>query len=207
MTDADQSSGHVSNVFATEFLPYKCDMEFVSGGNEADIRYWQMGQDGSAISTVYRHHTRKVLRISVLPHCPDTFLSCSADRTVRMFDTRKRYPSSECKEVPRDVDMNLRGNDTHQVIPQALGGGRQASQLPDTSSLTSSLLLKFPSAKAIYSIEAHPTDGHSFVIACEDGLARLYDMRRIPQDPNDSVNVYANITPSSCVYSHCCSTL
>lgn len=184
----------MSNVFATEFLPNKCEMEYVSGGNEADIRHWQMGQDGSAISTVYKHHTRKVLRLNVLTHCPDAFLSCSADGTVRMFDTRKKYPLSECKEVPTEAEMNVRGYYNGQVIPQALGGGRPHSQSVDGASASSSLLLGFSSApQTIYSVEVHPTDGHSFVIACEDGITRLYDMRRIPEDPYDAINVYANV--------------
>mmetsp|Transcript_13178 Transcript_13178/g.52584 ORF Transcript_13178/g.52584 Transcript_13178/m.52584 type:complete len:579 (+) Transcript_13178:47-1783(+) len=192
--------GHVSNVFATEFLPHKCEMEYVSGGNEADIRYWQLGQDGSAISTVYKHHTRKVLRISVLPHSPDVFLSCSADSTVRIFDTRVRYGLSETNNVPEASASDAWAPGMHpaHVVPQALGGGRHDTNLDaDDSSTSSSLVLAFTRSHiTVYSVECHPLDGRSFVIACEDGCSRLYDLRHIPKDPYDCLNTYANVSTS-----------
>jgi WD40 repeat protein len=50
--------------------------EVVSGGNDADVRYYEIEKK---VCTVYQHHSKKVLRLSVNPVSPDTFLTCSAD--------------------------------------------------------------------------------------------------------------------------------
>ena len=47
---------------------------------------------------------------------------------------------------------------------------------------------------ALYGIEFHPFDGHSFIISSEDGNVRLYDLRYIDtKNPLNCVNNFRNI--------------
>ena len=83
-------SGHVSNVFATNF--FNCNNEIISGGNDADVRVYDINKD---VCTVYGHHTKKVLKIACSPIMPHCFYTCSADGSCRLFDVRCKY--SNCK--------------------------------------------------------------------------------------------------------------
>lgn len=86
--------GHITNVFATEFFPHKGPDEIISGGNDSLIIHYfsELG-----IATHYLHHKRKVLRICVNPTFQDTFMSCSFDGSIRLFDIRMNYPSTYTK--------------------------------------------------------------------------------------------------------------
>lgn len=79
--------GHVSNVFSALFFNQNRE-EVISGGNDADIRHFNIERN---MSLIYRHHLQKVLQLSINPMNDFTFLSCSADGTARFFDTRVHY--------------------------------------------------------------------------------------------------------------------
>ena len=99
--------GHSSNVFAVNFLPNNSN-QVISGGNDSDIRHYDIE---SGVCTLFHQHTKKVLKLSVNPCNPVTFLSCSSDGeyfilsfhflkgSVRFFDLRERYRSSTTKPI------------------------------------------------------------------------------------------------------------
>jgi len=187
----------VSNVFAAEFLPYRSNKEIISGGNDADMRHYDLEKK---TCTVYTHHTKKVLRLSVNPLMPDTFLSCSADGTIRMIDIRQKYPGS----ITCTFDQYFEEDEYDYVLPQAFGGGRALRQ--DTVSDVSSLVLDYrmdstvprhlrriTSEVSLFSVDFHPTDGHSFIVGSGFGDVRLYDLRKIETNPAKCyVNMYRN---------------
>lgn len=95
----------MTNVFAADFLGFgqSGNNELVSGGNDADVRYYNLER---GMTTVYRHHAKKVLKLSVNPVSPWTFLTCSADGTVRIFDVRKSYSDCDTTELRCLNDAN-----------------------------------------------------------------------------------------------------
>ncbi|KAH3743042.1 DDB1- and CUL4-associated factor 8 [Pelomyxa schiedti] len=190
--------GHTSNVFAGVFVPHKCDKEIVSAGNDSDIRLFDcIGR----VCTVYRHHVKKVLRLTVNPMMPDTFLSCSADGTIRQIDIRVPYANSVHHTF---IEGDPTADPENAVMPQAFGGGRIAN-IPGVSvHSTKTLVLNYRrqrsgsrlhSVPVLFSVDWHPYDGHHFIVGSEDGYVRLFDMRYIHEySPQSCIRQYKNST-------------
>jgi WD40 repeat protein len=155
------------------------------------------------VCTVYCHHKKKVLRITLNPHIPDTFLSCSADGTIRMIDVRKPY--SHTKQHTFEEYTDAGPND--YVIPQAFGGGRAHNiNFDGDDTVSSSLVLNYNTGQPIpsrrrpapivtlFSVDFHP-DGHRFIVGSSLGDVRLFDIRKIvDNDPNKShIYSYKNL--------------
>jgi WD40 repeat protein len=102
--------GHCSNVFATLFFPHKSDNEVISGSNDSEIRHYSL-ETGK--NKVYAHHKKKVLSMCINQHMPDTFISCSADGTARIFDIRKSYANTRIEDSQKQ-DTQL------SIIPQGI---------------------------------------------------------------------------------------
>lgn len=172
-------SGHVSNVFATCFLPHKSDREVISGSNDSDIRYFNLD---TKYCTVYKHHLKKVLSMCVNQTAPDTFLSCSADATVRLYDIRCNYTGSKTEKFESST------NHEHNIIPQALGGGRRT----DRTKPKETLLLDYKDGTVLYSIDISP-NGYNFIVGGGDGNVRMFDLRYVKNNCDDYVNIFRNI--------------
>ena len=176
-------SAHQSNVFAAEFLPFN-EEHLASGGNDADLKYFNLETEEG---TVYSHHTRKVLRMTVHNEHTHSFMTCSADGTVRMIDTRQPYEST--KSGPIDTVQGREGN----IRAQALGGGLTAAGR-HSPLIESSLVVKYHdrhlASLQLYSVDFNPMNGHQFIVASEAGDVRLFDLRSIR---NHSSCSYINI--------------
>jgi WD40 repeat protein len=206
-------SGHISNVFAADFLPHKNDKEIVTGGNDADVRYYEIEKK---ICTVYQHHSKKVLRLSVNPMSPDTFLTCSADGTVRMFDIRMKYSHSYVHSFSEEPN-----NHNDYILPQAFGGGRATRNNHELHE--QSLILDYkcdiavtrnrrnPGTATLFSVDFHPFNGYHFIVGSSFGDVRLYDLRKInkPNPGTSYLNIFRNYNialphhyeVTGCVYS------
>lgn len=202
--------GHISNVFAADFMACSSNKEIVSGGNDADLRYYDLEKK---TCTIYSHHTKKILRISKNPHSPNTFLSCSSDGTIRKFDIRLKYSGTTVKSF--DEYSSSDGED--YVLPQAFGGGRVSRiEVTTDTPFRDSLVLDYRLDKlnrhnkvpTLYSVDFHP-DGNRFIVGSSIGDVRLFDLRKIVDNPSKScINIYKNynIRPnqteiSGCVFS------
>jgi len=188
--------GHSSNVFATLFLPEKGDREVISGGNDSDIRYYNLN---SQENLVYQHHKRKVLSLCVNPMNPNCFISCSADGTIRLFDIRNQYKRTKLEKTQQSTSSD--DSDNHpSVIPQALGGGRRGAGTTLSDPLTmDSLLINYNSLSrdmsTVYSVDISP-NGNNFIAGSGDGNVRMFDFRYIKptHNPTDCfVNIFRNI--------------
>eukprot|EP00727_Mastigamoeba_balamuthi_P000707 m51a1_g10633 hypothetical protein (651) ;mRNA; f:67465-70698 len=183
--------GHCSNVFAATFVPNKGDKEIVSAGNDADIRHVDLI---SRTCTVYRVHTRKVLRITHNPHMTDTFLTCSADGTVRMIDLRVKYAHRRASTID-----DGQTDDEDRVLPQAFGGGRATRDDEPLVQAQDTLVLRYRPSEStgepvtLFSVDFHPLDGRTFVVSGSDGAVRLFDLRYIRDfSPASYINIYRN---------------
>jgi WD40 repeat protein len=200
--------GHQSNVFATNFLPHKNNSEIISAGNDADIRKYDIPHE---LCTIYQHHSRKILRLAVNPSHPDTFMSCSADGTIRLFDIRGNYANTRTTRFDKRCTVGT------PCVPQALGGGR-AHQTNTQEKFSQSLVLDYSKiggrrrlgTPTLFSIDIHP-NGHNFIVASELGDVRLFDLRKIVDNnpAQSTVNIYKNnkikdcsCEVTGCVFSH-----
>jgi WD40 repeat protein len=207
-------TGHISNVFAGDFLPHKADRDIISGGNDADVRHYNLERSEC---TVYQHHAKKILRLSVCPSMPDCFLTASADGTVRLFDVRQKYSDTKTYSFSSDDDSAPE----EMVLPQAFGGGR-ASRWEGHPRNTSSLILDWRRDSSftrhnrnvgvvLYSVDFNPSQDQQFIVGSSQGNVQLFDLRKIDDcSPSKSyVNIYRNFDiaePSShevtgCVFS------
>jgi len=75
---------------------------------------------------------KKVLRLSINPRSTNSFLSCSADGTIRMFDIREHYKNSTSQTLSQSTAGHHEAYRSHDnddyVLPQAIGGGRASRQ-------------------------------------------------------------------------------
>lgn len=182
-------NAHQSNVFAAEFLPFN-EQHLVSGGNDAELKYYNLETDEG---TVYSHHTRKVLRMTVHVDHPNSFMSCSADGTVRMIDTRQHYEASVTG--PIDIVQGREG----EVVPQALGGGRgfrRTANAQNAVPATASLLLNYRTRNhtpQLFSVDFNPMNGNQFIVSSDAGDIRLFDLRQIREhSPCSYVNIFTH---------------
>jgi WD40 repeat protein len=179
---------HQSNVFSAEFLPFN-EQHLASGGNDAELKYYNLETEEG---TVYSHHTRKVLRMTVHPEHPYSFMSCSADGTVRMIDTRQRYEDSTSGPIE-----TVRGREG-EVVPQALGGGRGLRRaagrtgVPATASLVVNYRSLVPSIQ-LYCVDFNPSNGYQFIASSDAGDIRLFDLRQIREhSPCSYINLWTH---------------
>lgn len=178
---------HQSNVFAAEFLPFNED-HMASGGNDADLKYYNLETEEG---TVYSHHTRKVLRMTVHPDHQYSFMSCSSDGTVRMIDTRRPYEASSSGPIE-----TVHGREG-AIRPQALGGGVGIGMAPQAvQGVESSLVLRYAVARSpiqLYSVDFNPMNGNQFIVSTESGQVSLFDLRSIKNhSPCSYVNTWTN---------------
>jgi len=165
----------------------------------------------------FKHHLKKVLRLSINPRMPDCFMSCSADGTIRIFDIRIKY--SNCES--HTFDEYERRDEGRDILPQAYCGGRVSRTL-EGNDCKDSLVLDYAldtlvkdkdlnSPALLFSVDFHPTDGYYFIVSSAYGDVRLFDLRKIIEyNPGVSyLNIYRNIENkftgheiTGCVYSN-----
>ncbi|GAM16923.1 hypothetical protein SAMD00019534_000980 [Acytostelium subglobosum LB1] len=202
----DTLYGHTTNVFTAEFIPGSNDRHVVSGGNDSDVILYDRD---ARISTVFTHHTMKILKISVNKRQPDCFLSCSSDGTVRMFDVRQPYAKSYSKTIPAEGHMGG-GDQDARILPQMFGGGRSDRSTSRTQK--ESLIVDFDKDSrnlrrntssnripktTVFSVDYHPLDGYTFATATSDGAVRLFENLRKPLQNDGS-----SYETTGCVFSN-----
>jgi len=77
--------------------------------------------------------------LTINPRVPDTFLSCSADGTIRMIDVRQKYSHS----YAHTFDEYDEDDGEDYVLPQAFGGGRASRLESGMEGCHDSLLLDY----------------------------------------------------------------
>jgi WD40 repeat protein len=184
--------GHSSNVFSVLFNQPGID-EIVSGGNDADIRIYNLQNDQC---TVITHFYKKVLSMCRHRNLPSTVIACSSDGTVRLFDSRVKYSGSFTQDI---AGLHENGY-TRNVLPQALGGGRSNQYARYDEMYTDSLLLNYRKCSRrygydLYSVDIHPLNGNQIIVGSAMGDVRLFDIRKIADyNALDYVNIYKNVT-------------
>jgi WD40 repeat protein len=176
---------HLSNVFTTNFLTGN---RFLSGGNDASVQVIEVLPDGTAQTTRYdKHHIRKVHSSFVIDE--STFVTCSHDCTVRIFDIRTGYRNQITRPLPvltgDDFNYEAHVKLTQDIVENGLQGQHEGGGLSRPVSPAEiddgTLLLDFKSRRGagFYQIDVHPLDRKRFLTTGCDGTVRLFDMRMI----------------------------
>jgi WD40 repeat protein len=175
---------HRTNVFTTNFLT---SSSFISGGNDATVQAVTLLNDGTARATSYfNHHIRKVHSSFVIDE--HTFVTCSSDQTVRLFDTRIGYRNQASRALPALSEADLaygpdrlfRDLRQYGLRGQDRGGGAR-SPVADSDVDSHSLLLDLRGQRhgTLSQVDAHPVDRLRFLTCGTDCAVRLYDLRAI----------------------------
>jgi len=184
--------GHDSNVFSVLFHMdgdgNSSVNRIVSGGNDSDVRLYDIVSDRC---TTIRHFKKKVLSMCNHHSMPHVILACSADGTVRLFDTRLSYKNTGTSHIETE-EANSRFS-LGYTIPQALGGGRSRSYYANLSDSdqNESLLVHFKDKSTLYSIDIHPLTGNQIIVSSSEGEVRSFDIRRV--DRNKSSDSYVRV--------------
>lgn len=107
-------SGHVDGVYCMAKHPKKLDW-LVSGGGDGDLRLWSLSEQKAVWSTVA--HKAMITGVSSFLE-GSRFLSCSQDRTVKIWD-----PTTI---VTEDLQVNLRSGSTMALAPVATYSSKNA---------------------------------------------------------------------------------
>ncbi|EAX89603.1 hypothetical protein TVAG_361460 [Trichomonas vaginalis G3] len=164
-------------ILTTNFLSSN---KFIAGGNDATVQLIELNQTG-IVSTLYEnHHKGKVISSIIID--PNTFITCSDDNSLHLFDIRQNYPSSSFIDVPlvpesyidvvrKEVESR---KDPPTVIPKIT---------PNQEIHTESLLLNYSEGDPhILSMDVHPIDKKRFAVSRDDGTIILLDLRKM--DPS-----------------------
>eukprot|EP00124_Ichthyophonus_hoferi_P003308 Ihof_evm1s280 gene=Ihof_evmTU1s280 len=136
-------SGHTSNIFCTRFMPATNDETVISCARDTSVRIHTI-TPASAINTrSYFCHADEVKKVAVEADNPHTFLTCSEDGTVRLFDLRAKHdcspteigPTSPClSNVVVKIDSEIFSISINPSTPSlfAIGGGDKYVRVYDS---------------------------------------------------------------------------
>ncbi|KAK7463892.1 Ribosome assembly protein rrb1 [Stygiomarasmius scandens] len=148
----------------------------------------------NTLSQPFTSHTSSIEDLQWSPSEPTVFASCSADRTIQIWDVRSKGRQSVAGVDPaHDSDVNvISWNKITSYL--LLSGGDEGGikvwdlrnvQKRGTSSPTPTPIASFNWHKApITSVEWHPTDASTFVASGADDQVTLWDLA-VEQDDDE----------------------
>lgn len=173
---------HKSEGFAMDFSPHQVG-RFLSGDCEKNIFLWEPVQGGWSVGdTGFQGHTASVEDIQWKrkgESCQNVFASVSVDRSFRVWDVREgdRNRSAVHAQKVHEGDVNVLSWSPCVGELLATGGDDGVFKVWDTRSVAAGPMANFSwHRKPITSIDWHPFDETSLVVASEDGCVSLWDM-------------------------------
>jgi len=174
---------HHTNVFTSQFL---ASNRIISGANDADVCVTEIGEGRTTTTKYSGHHLQKVVSSYVIDD--STFITCSYDATIRLFDTRMQYSRTEVLQSPLLTDDDyiyepyerlLHDLEFYQLGPQGAGGGSINPTI--NGSCNESLLIdgRGPVPNRCFWIDPHPFDRKKFIVGCSGATIRMFDIRRL----------------------------
>lgn len=182
--------GHREEGFAVDWSASVAG-QLATGDCSGFIHVWRMdgGGGGTGSWTVdaaaYRGHKDSVEDIQWSPSEGSVFCSCSADKSVRIWDTRARAPQISLEEV-HATDVNVLSWNRHVAYLLASGaddGSFKVWDLRTVGSGSASPLAHFTYHKAaVTSLEWAPHDESVLCVSSADDQVTVWDLSVEPDD-------------------------
>ncbi|KAK0466409.1 WD40-repeat-containing domain protein [Desarmillaria tabescens] len=152
----------------------------------------------NALSQPFTSHTSSVEDIQWSPSEPTVFASCSADKTIQVWDVRSKGRKSVASiDEAHDGDVNViswNKSTTYLLLSGGDEGGikvwdfrnmKKKRRVPTTNGPVSAPIASFNWHKApITSIEWHPTEDSMFLASSADDQVTLWDLA-VEQDDDE----------------------
>eukprot|EP01147_Barroeca_monosierra_P003526 gene3526-6144_t len=170
--------GHKDEGFAIDWSKV-ARLRLASGDCSGRIHVWDYHGDSTwVISSKYGRHEASVEDIQWSPNEETVFASCSADRTVRVWDTRQG-PRECLKWTAHDADVNVISWNTREQASFLSGGDDGIFKLWDfrsfqTQKFQPTGVFKWHS-QPITSVEWHPSDSTVLAVSGADDQISLWD--------------------------------
>lgn len=151
-----------------------------TGDCKKHIYVWDPQEAGWAVDAMpFRGHTDSVEDLAWSPNEADVFASCGVDRTVRIWDARERRHSMLSIEA-HATDVNVISWNPVNVAPFLMVSGADDGSfkvwdLREFSADAPVAHFKYHTGP-ITSVEWHPTDENTMVVASDDDQVTIWDM-------------------------------
>lgn len=169
----------------------------VTGDNAGEIRVTDVG-DGYTTGRPFTGHTSSVEDLGWSPSEATVFSSCSADGTVRIWDTRSRKRVSALSYTAAQCDVNVLSWNANVAYLLATGADDGRLSVWDLRSLKSVASLDWHRAP-ITSLEWHPHDESVLAASGADDQTTLWDLS-VEHDPEEMGGVQD--VPPQLMFSH-----
>lgn len=120
---------HYGNIFSAQFMPNSCDSLLASASSEGPVIVHDINStDPSQGIFTFSCHTSAIYEVATLPNDDKAFLTCSDDKTVRLFDLRCHRSCSRSSTCPHPAlirnSLGVTTLSIHPLNPYLLLVGR-----------------------------------------------------------------------------------
>ncbi|EAX90661.1 hypothetical protein TVAG_142050 [Trichomonas vaginalis G3] len=190
MTKRSETPLFITTVDTAEIvsIQFITNTKLVVGGTSSDVHIIDLQKEKMTQRTIRKQHTRAIHASSKVDD--NAFLTCSFDKTVRIFDDRLEYNNSVTIPHKYEKTPFIRVSPYGKLRPLKYGGG------PDCffrGSSDESLLLDVSSYKngECYSLSALPGMPYSYAVGTGMTEARVFDLRA----PNHKYEELMGLSP------------
>ncbi|EGD82609.1 glutamate-rich WD repeat containing 1 [Salpingoeca rosetta] len=186
-------SGHKDEGFAMDWSKIS-KLKFASGDCSGRIHVWDYHGDATwVVSSKFGRHDASVEDIQWSPNEETVFASCSADRTIRIWDTRQG-PRECLKWTAHDQDVNVISWNTREQASFLSGGDDGIFKLWDfrmfqEQPFQPTGVFKWHT-QPITSVEWHPTDSTVLAVSGDDDQISLWDTAVESDDTTGEAQVF-----------------
>lgn len=99
-------SGHRANIFSAQFMPYSSDTKIASCSSSGSIIVTDVNSPETSGTSLFECHKHTCYEVAPIPDMANVFVSCSEDKTVRLFDLRT---TQSCLGVGCQKNILIRG--------------------------------------------------------------------------------------------------
>lgn len=168
-----------SSILTTNFLSSN---KIIAAGDNSSINVIELHQTGVKNTIYSNHHSGKVISSIVIDS--NTFVTCSNDMSVRLFDVRQQYPSTTINEAnlinESEIESFTKSSEEQKfnIVPSNIETHNE------------SLLFDYKDQNIQpLSLDVHPIDKKRFTVSRDDGTVILYDLRKIQNSENFGFSV------------------
>lgn len=189
------SEAHKEEGYALDFSPHSTG-RFLSGSNDGMIFLWEpvMGGWNVQASNAFRGHTASVEDLQWKRSGAGTgslFASASSDKSVRVWDVREQNREKSAVHIAEAHPDHVNVLSWNPCVGELLAtaGDDGGFKVWDTRNIGAGPMANFNwHKKPICSIDWHPTDETTLVVASEDETVSLWDMA-VEDDRADGMSV------------------